>query len=215
MGANNGKQGGHKNVVTPELIAQSSAPLQTAFASLQMVQDGMRDLGFFDVTASEDLAHLALDAKISIQDAIIVLDNVSNFSRLIKGTVITKKTNKNLVEVVGEILELFRVKFERMEVQVILDYEGVENVDVLADNHQIFKLIRNMLINGVKVSKLEKKVHIHFSVVKSPDTPWEYDSDNHKSLRDIASDSTDFLRIAVIDTGNGMAEVRLLCNDNT
>ena len=130
--------------------------------------------------ALEDLKLIAMSMRNSAANIFRLLENLLEWSRLQQGLIPTNPTLSRLLPIINESIAIATESAKSKKIEII--YNIPDDIEVLADNHILQTVIRNLVSNGIKFTKKGGIITIAANVI---------------------NDST--VEIAITDTGIGMS----------
>ncbi|MFH0734710.1 MAG: tetratricopeptide repeat-containing sensor histidine kinase, partial [bacterium] len=95
----------------------------------------------------------------SLRNIFELLENLLNWSRFNSGKLNFNPIEVNTIDVFEKILELFKFNFQ--EKSITLEYNNCHNCKILVDLNMFETILRNLISNAIKYSKINGKISIN------------------------------------------------------
>lgn len=159
-----------------DLIANISHDIKTPLTLIQAYAEMIQDISGDDPIKRNE--HLDVILKETEYLDKLVTD-MQELSKMQVGYISLNKTNFDLKQAVTDVLDLLEVLFEESDIKLELN---LKEVTIYADEMKLSQVIYNYISNAIKHSKKGETIHINII------------------------DSEDYVRLEVIDEGDGIAE---------
>lgn len=196
------------NVMTKYVSTQIINPLNAAFSTLQLIQDGLHvnadhvshimrteSIGEDDETLG--LQRMTIDAKVSCLNAMRIIENVTTYERLMRNLMILKPRLCTLKGEVDDTLSLHHFYIKASGIDVISEINP--DITLTADNFQLRNAISALIFNALKVTPDDAFVVISAHQVLSNSEEW-----NPESSTSEFQPSVGYVRIGITDSGPGL-----------
>ena len=159
-----------------DLIANISHDIKTPLTLIQAYAEMIQDISGDDPIKRNE--HLDVILKETEYLDKLVTD-MQELSKMQVGYISLNKTNFDLKQAVTDVLDLLEVLFEESDIKLELN---LKEVTIYADEMKLSQVIYNYISNAIKHSKKGETIYINII------------------------DSEDYVRLEVIDEGDGIAE---------
>lgn len=207
------------DVITRYLGMQIVQPLNTAYSSLQIIQDGLDEAVAnrrnikLQLNASDDLqneaglARLTIDSKAACLDAMNIIESVTLYDRLVRGLILLSPKLFFIKQAISECIVLNEKQTEALGVMVMSNFDMKTDIVLKADRHHLLRMLGSLIRGGAKVTDYGDYIEVKYQLISSMDVPWE----DISSEVDVPKDDKEypFMRISVTDRGQGRTPAQI------
>jgi PAS domain S-box-containing protein len=127
-------------------------PMWTVLGYADMIYEQNQNL------SEDEKSELIGQMIVSIKNTYQLLDNLLNWSRAEDGRMEFNPVRLDLTEVINKNVDLLKSLLENKSIELIKDIEN--SISVYADENMLNAILRNLLTNGIKFSKINGKLKI-------------------------------------------------------